>query len=356
MVVNLAFKSIILSPLSWLYGAGVGLRNLAYTLGIIPKIKIPVPVLSIGNLTVGGTGKTQFIIDLIPKLTEEGVKCAILSRGYGRKTKGFFSVNENIHSTLEVGDEAVMLKSIFPEIEVAVCEDRVLGVLKILEKNKPDIIILDDAFQHRRIHRDLDIVLLDASIAKWKWNLLPLGRQREAQSALKRADLCLLSKCQSESSIQNLPLIDGVKDFPAFDIRPLCMYSFEGSQQFEASVFPFVHVFLFSGLGNSAQFQASIESAGFIVVGHAQFSDHHSFTEREIVRILDKFDRLNQNKSAALLCTEKDFFRMKNNPVINNFLTRPVFYVRPGLVWLKGKERVEEKIMTLTSKNGRKIK
>ncbi len=190
---------ILLFPLSWLYGFGVYLRNKAYDLNLLKSKEFDVPVISIGNITVGGTGKTPHV-EYMVKLLREKFVVATLSRGYKRKTSGFFYVEENSKAS-EVGDEPLQIKRKFPKQTVSVCEKRVEGVQKLLSddgKQIPDVVILDDAFQHRRITPGINILLIDYNRQIKEDSLLPVGRLREGASQMRRANVIVFTKCPDE--------------------------------------------------------------------------------------------------------------------------------------------------------------
>ncbi len=182
-----------------LYGFGVYLRNQAYDLNLIKSKEFDVPVISIGNITVGGTGKTPHVEHMV-KLLREKFVVATLSRGYKRKSSGFLYVEETSSAT-EVGDEPLQIKLKFPKQTVSVCEKRVNGVEKLLSEDGeqiPDVVILDDAFQHRRITPGINILLIDYTRPIKEDSLLPVGRLREGVSQMRRANVIIFTKCPDE--------------------------------------------------------------------------------------------------------------------------------------------------------------
>ncbi|MDX1284351.1 MAG: tetraacyldisaccharide 4'-kinase, partial [Draconibacterium sp.] len=190
---------LLLYPLSLLYGLGVYIRNQAYDLNILKSKEFEVPVISIGNITVGGTGKTPHVEYLV-QLLKEKFEVATLSRGYKRKTKGFHVV-ETTSLAHEVGDEPLQIKNKFPEVTVSVCENRVAGVERLMENSmdKPfDVVLLDDAFQHRRITPGINILLIDYNRQIKGDRLLPLGRLREGVYQMRRANFIIFTKCPDE--------------------------------------------------------------------------------------------------------------------------------------------------------------
>ncbi|HKJ41513.1 MAG TPA: tetraacyldisaccharide 4'-kinase, partial [Sunxiuqinia sp.] len=189
---------ILLYPISLIYGMVVYIRNSLYDYKIFKSTEFEIPVISIGNITVGGTGKTphtEYLVELLKK----HVNVATLSRGYKRKTKGFRLV-ETTSQVSEVGDEPLQIKKKFPMVTVAVDENRVHGINQLLkdEKHTPDAILLDDAFQHRRVTPGINILLIDYNNPIDKDQLLPLGRLRERKYQRRRANIIIYTKCPDE--------------------------------------------------------------------------------------------------------------------------------------------------------------
>ncbi|RME96755.1 MAG: tetraacyldisaccharide 4'-kinase, partial [Bacteroidetes bacterium] len=185
---------ILLAPFSLLYGLAVSLRNAFYRAGLLKSMRFSVPVISVGNLSVGGAGKTPHIEYLI-RLLREHIQVATLSRGYSRKTRGFLTV-ERQHNAEQVGDEPLQFKRKFPDIGVYVAEDRAFAIPQIMAA-QPDtqLILLDDAFQHRAVLPGLNILLTEYDNLFTRDYLLPAGRLREWRSAYERADVIVVSKC-----------------------------------------------------------------------------------------------------------------------------------------------------------------
>ncbi|MBO5750396.1 MAG: tetraacyldisaccharide 4'-kinase, partial [Bacteroidaceae bacterium] len=185
-----------LTPLSWLYGLGVGVRNAMFDCGLLPSEKFDVPVISVGNITVGGSGKTPHTEYLV-RLLRDKYQVAILSRGYKRKSKGFqFASDETTMET--IGDEPFQMKRKYPEAHVAVDKDRRNGIRNLLDKNvnpPVGVVILDDAFQHRYVSPDVNVLLMDYHRLICFDKLLPAGRLREPAANKRRADIVVVTKC-----------------------------------------------------------------------------------------------------------------------------------------------------------------
>ena len=193
MIQQILYK-IFLAPVSLLFGLGVSLRDFFYRTGLLKGVEFNIPVISVGNLSVGGAGKTPHIEYLI-RLLNSYINVATLSRGYKRKTKGYLRVQPNMNAE-QAGDEPLQFKRKFPDITVAVAESRTFAIPQIV-MDKPDtqVVLLDDAFQHRSVKPGLNILLTEYSHPFTRDYLLPSGRLREWRSAYERADVIIVSKC-----------------------------------------------------------------------------------------------------------------------------------------------------------------
>ena len=193
----MSLLKILLYPFSILYGFIIVIRNLFFDIGIFKTRKVNVPVISIGNITAGGTGKTPIVEYLTQYFLEQNHKVAVISRGYKRKTKGTVVVSDGkllIYNASECGDEPLQIASKFPEAIIIVDENRYRAAKLAEEKFKCDIILMDDGFQHRNLHRDFDVVVIDVTKPPNKEGLLPSGFKREPLSSLKRADAIIFSR------------------------------------------------------------------------------------------------------------------------------------------------------------------
>jgi tetraacyldisaccharide 4'-kinase len=223
-------------PFSWLYGLGVRTRNALFQWAILKEQEFPLPVICIGNLTIGGTGKTPHTEYLIRLLN--GHRVAVLSRGYGRKTHGFILANDK-STAAEIGDEPFQIHQKFPQTSVAVDEKRVEGIHLLIKEVNPDVILLDDAFQHRYVKAGLNILLTDYNRLITRDALLPAGKLREPVSGKNRAHLIIVTKCPSA-------------DFPAHHPQigssaPLhCVYILLSTIQIFLRLFQTRNAYLFS--------------------------------------------------------------------------------------------------------------
>lgn len=326
-------QRIGLFPFEWGFKTGVFFRNLWYDY-IYKGKKFPVKIISIGNLSVGGTGKTPMAEWLIQYATSKNIRCAYLSRGYGRRTQGFWLVNPNQHTALEVGDEALQVASNF-NVPVAVCENRIHGVKSLLEKF-PDLqlIILDDAFQHRKIFRDLDIVMIDPSKSPFEDFLLPTGKLREPVNNLKRADLVIFSKINLVSE-SDLKKIQSKIKTPKSSAK---LVSIALKNCFEDTQIPLNSVnrnpcFAVSGIGNNELFIKQLYATKLNVVGQKTFKDHYMIKENEIQNIVKKCQKLVKSEvfhiKPIIVITEKDYYRLKNQPYFQQ-QEIPFYYLKVG--------------------------
>ena len=202
--------TMLLAPAAILYGMALRIRALLYQSGILATHKLPCPVISIGNITVGGTGKTPATLLIAQELQKRGYRVAVLSRGYGGSLEGQVAVVSDGNALLlgpeQAGDEPFLLARSLPGLMVVIGADRHQAGLLALERLKPDILLLDDGFQHIRLHRDLNVLLLDATRPFGNGWSLPLGLLREPRTAMKRADLVLFTRCQPGQTVPDLDL------------------------------------------------------------------------------------------------------------------------------------------------------
>lgn len=325
----------MLRPLSWLYGMAVSVRNWCFDHKILPVEQFDVPVVSVGNITVGGTGKTPHV-EYIASMMSGYRKVAVLSRGYKRKTKGFVLANPN--STPEsIGDEPMQIyRKLGARIKVAVCENRRNGIRELM-RQFPDLglIILDDAFQHRYVKPKVNVLLMDYSRPIYDDHLLPLGRLRESAYSTLRADMVIVTKCPSNLSPLSYRLIS-----KRLELMPYQKLYFSGIVYDDLTpVFPKEHpysvdlsslssrdtVLLLTGIANPRSFVRHFHQYPFkVVVSH--FPDHHDFSRADIEHIKDKFLSL-KGERKIIITTEKDAVRLAYNPYFPAALKPSTFHV-----------------------------
>ncbi len=351
---------ILLFPFSIIYGLGVFFRNLAYDFKIVKTESFKNGIISVGNLSSGGTGKSPLIEYLIRLLISEK-KIATLSRGYGRKTKGYVEV-KTISKPIEVGDEPLQFKIKFPEIEVAVDTDRVNGVKKLLQlTTPPDIILLDDAFQHRKINPGISILLTDYNAIYTGDLLLPAGNLREMKSGAKRADIIVVTKVpQPFSPMEKRVMVERVSPlkhqsiFFSFinygNFTPL--YSKENIAMKSKEYYlenKFV-ILLFTGIASSVNLVDYLKAGGALVK-HIRFRDHHKYSSSDIRRIKQLFNNIATEKK-LILTTEKDAVKLKNKDFENSLKDFPIFYIPIFADFLNEDKRdFNEKILDYAKKH-----
>ncbi|HIP32709.1 MAG TPA: tetraacyldisaccharide 4'-kinase [Crocinitomicaceae bacterium] len=314
---------LLLLPFSWIYGGIVSLRNFFYDLGVLSSYAIPKKSICVGNLSTGGTGKTPHVDLITSYLIDHQKETSILSRGYGRSTFGLLEVKESSTAS-EVGDEPLFYKTKYGnKINVVVAEKRKLGVDYILDKyQKNEIIVLDDAFQHRAVKAGFNILITDYSYLFSDDYMLPAGNLREWTYGKKRANAIIVSKSPSEIS-ENEMLI--VKTKLKFNPEAIFFSYIEYGElkPFSKDVdFKIENILLITGIGNPSPLFKELDSRYHVEL--LRFKDHHIFTTKNIAEIHEKFDTF-ANGNKIIVTTEKDFMRLKNF-IETNSASYPWFY------------------------------
>jgi tetraacyldisaccharide 4'-kinase len=327
-----------LYPFAWLYGLVVTLKNKLFDWGVFQGETFPVPVISIGNLTVGGTGKTPHTEYLI-RLLNEKYRIAVLSRGYKRKTKGFILADRNSDSR-QIGDEPMQMFRKFPEILVAVDANRSRGIRRLLQlpdNQKPDVILLDDAFQHRHVKPSLSILLTDSNRPFYEDYLLPAGRLREPAKNYRRADWIVCTKCpETFTSADYQILMEKLHVrphqqlfFSSFRYKNLLPVFPEGNTLKEESIERLSHenfsILLVAGLANPSgliEFLNKYISDLQIII----YSDHHNFTQKDIQAMMG-FIHANTNQNKRIITSEKDAVRLANHPFLSDEMKAFIYYL-----------------------------
>ena len=312
MVQNILLK-ILLFPISLLYGLGVEIRNLLYRMGALKGVSFNIPVISVGNLTVGGAGKSPHIEYLVRQF-QAYLDVATLSRGYQRKTRGFLLAHEDNDANL-IGDEALQFKRKFPDITVAVGENRIIAVSKLLiQKPGLQLILLDDAFQHRAIKPGLNILLTEYDRPFTRDMLLPSGRLREWKAGYKRADIIVVTKCPDELSTENREkLINEIAPLSYQRIYfskykyLLPYYLFDKS--YHLNNISDKHVLLICAIARTDYLLKYVNEA-FNEVRILEYEDHHYFDQHDLSNLVRHFEHL-QGPNKIILTTEKDAMRLE---------------------------------------------
>lgn len=318
---------LLLWPFSLLYGLVIAIRNFLYDKNIFKSQKFDIPVIVIGNLAVGGTGKSPLTEYLI-RLLKDSFKVASLSRGYGRETNGFIYV-EKTDSFKKVGDEPLQFKTKYPEITVAVCEDRVEGVKRL--KDYHDVIVLDDAFQHRSLTPGLSILLFDYESLFKPRLFLPAGNLRDSFTQRKRADLIIITKTPSllseekkKAAIRRLD-VDTNQQVLFSYLDYDSPYHIIETPETKNSIFnQDSEILLVTGIANPRPLLSYLESK-CRRIELLSFPDHHSYAEKDIESIVKKYTAL-PSKNKFIVSTEKDLQRLKR------FLSNPLLIGLPILI------------------------
>jgi tetraacyldisaccharide 4'-kinase len=329
----------LLWPFSLIYGSITYFRNKLFDLGILSTYVLPNKSICVGNLSTGGTGKTPHVAYLTAFLSGK-METAILSRGYGRKTSGFLLISEQ-NTASEAGDEPLFYKHSFGEIvHVAVCENRKIGAQKIQQLfPKNELIILDDAFQHRKIKAGMNILLTDYNSPFSKDFVLPAGNLREFKSGKNRADIFIVTKCPPKlSEAQKSKLAKSLKVNP--EVLFFSSISYAPFQSFGKIVSQPTHILLVTGIANPSDLLEKLSEK--YTVEHLKYKDHHSFCIEEIEQIHQKFDTFAYS-NAIILTTEKDFMRLKDFGTAENFNSYPWYY-QPITVEIENEIQFKETI------------
>lgn len=305
----------VLRPFGFIYGIITKIRNLMFDYGLIKSYSFSFPVISIGNISVGGTGKTPHT-EYVIRLLKGNYKIAVLSRGYGRKTKGFYRYDKNA-TALTIGDEPFQLAKKFPSIEIAVDEKRVHGINTLTKYENFDAVILDDAFQHRRVKPSLNILIVDYNRNILDDCMLPAGRLREWANNRKRADIIIVSKCpQNIKGVEMQVLAEELRTSAKQEIfftairygTPYCL----GKNDIALNLKELNKddsVILLSGIASPKQMYNYISSYTDNIE-LLEYGDHHIYTQDEI-NILDKKLLNITSRRRYIITTEKDAARLK---------------------------------------------
>ena len=306
------FLRFLLFPFSIIYNGITTIRNLLFDWGFFTQTSFKIPVITVGNLSVGGTGKTPQIEYLI-RLLSDSSKIAVLSRGYKRKTHDFVLLNET-HSAVDVGDEPLQYFKKFNNIHVAVDVNRVAGIDRLIADVSPEVILLDDAYQHRKVKASLSILLTKYDDLFIDDFLLPTGNLRESIRGAKRTDLILITKCPKNlTDLSKKSIVNKLEKYQKNIFFTHISYDKKtsGDKNIETEDLKKYQVLLITGIANPSSLLSFLQE-NKVNVKHCQFSDHHHFTDTEIKMIKREFACLSSSKK-LILTTEKDYVRLKNS-------------------------------------------
>lgn len=353
---DLIHKNIWLSPLAWIYGWVMWIRNRFFDWGILKSKQYDIPVISVGNITVGGTGKTPHIEYLI-RLLSPKYKIAVLSRGYKRKSKGYVLGTKDTPMEM-IGDEPWQMMQKFPNIYIAVDANRCRGIERLMsdEATKDvQVILLDDAFQHRYVSPGRNILLTDYHRLITKDMILPAGRLREAPAGKERANLVIVSKCPEEMSPMEYRIIA-----ESLQLRPyqrLYFSTFKYGKMVNmltCEMKPIAemrhyNVLLLTGIGCPKQMRLDMAKR-FASVESMDFKDHHYYTPSDIEQIGQELEKLPEPR--LIITTEKDFTKLMSLEPFPDKVAESIWVLPIGIKILQGKEKLfNDKITGYVQKN-----
>ena len=347
-----------LAPLSWIYGLAVSLRNWLFNVGLLRQQTYDIPVISVGNITVGGTGKTPHVEYLV-RLLYKQAKVAVLSRGYKRKTKGYVLADDD-STAASIGDEPFQMKTKFSDIYVAVDANRREGIARLTtdpETNDVGVILLDDAFQHRYVKPGINILLVDYHRLIIYDKLLPAGRLREPLSGKRRADFVIVTKCPADLRPMDIRVL--TKAMSLYPYQELFFTTMEYGELYplfkrknsEVPMLKGHNVLMLTGIASPEQMANDIRIK-CRSLKTMSFRDHHAFTPKDIEAINDAFEQMEAPK--IIVTTEKDSTRLMQTELNDKIMS--AIYVLPIQVRFMlshDEELFNNKIISYVRKNSR---
>ncbi|WP_108821319.1 tetraacyldisaccharide 4'-kinase [Dysgonomonas sp. Marseille-P4361] len=338
-----------LLPFSWLYGFVVYIRNKFFDWGLLKHEEFEVPVICVGNITVGGTGKTPHTEYLVRLLSKQ-YRVAVLSRGYKRSSKGFVLATDSSTSAM-IGDESFQIKKKYPDTIVAVDADRRRGIRKLLAlENPPEIILLDDAFQHRYVKPSYTIILSDYNRPVYEDRLLPAGRLREPFSSMRNANMIIVTKCPDDLQPIDFRIIS--HDINVFPYQGLYFTSFtykniepvfSGANQSDSlAALRNKHILLVTGIASPKALLKEL-SKYTEKIDTLTYPDHHNFGSKDIKHITNTFRGI-KSEDKLILVTEKDAARFVSRDDIDEDLRQRLFYIPIEVTFVGEARDFDEKI------------
>jgi len=332
---------IILFPVSIIYWLITSIRNFLFDKQIFKSNEFDLPIINIGNLSMGGAGKTphcEYVIELL----KDNSKLALLSRGYGRKTSSYMEVSNN-DTYRDVGDEPLQIKNKFPEITVAVEGKRVKGVLNLIyDHPNTEIILLDDAYQHRSIKPGLNILLTKFNSPFYKDYIFPVGNLREASKGKERADIIIVSKCPNEISEEQMSLIKSSISCSTPIFFTKIKYG-EVVSVFNSSTIKLnssLKILLVTGIANTKELISELKNQQ-LTYKHLSFRDHYPFSDKDADNISEIFDKF-ATENKIILTTEKDAMRLRS---IEKLKSLPIYFMSIKIEFIKQKDDFENQLL-----------
>ena len=348
-----------LLPLSWLYGMGVGLRNQLFDLGILKSHAFDIPVISVGNITVGGSGKTPHVEYLI-RLLKDQMKVAVLSRGYKRKSHGYVLATDHT-SMAEIGDEPYQMKRKFDGLYVAVDKKRTRGIERLThdsETQDVDVILLDDAFQHRYVKPGINILLVDYHRLIIYDKLLPAGRLREPAKGKSRADIVIITKCPKDlKPMEFRVLTKAIALYPYQELFFTTLDYDELQPLFEAPRMTWkefnksTQVLLLTGIASPKQMIIDLQPHCGLITPMT-FPDHHPFSKKDIDKINQVFADMEGPK--CIITTEKDAARLEDLDGLSEEVRKSLYKLPIRIRFMLDQgDNFNHKILSYVRKNSR---
>jgi tetraacyldisaccharide 4'-kinase len=355
-------RNIFLYPISLLYGLITGIRNFLYNSGILPSVEFHLPVICVGNITVGGTGKTPHT-EYLAGLLRGSFKVATLSRGYKRKTRNF-RIASSSSLVSEIGDEPMQIFRKFPDVLVTVDRNRVHGVNKILQDNpETEVIILDDAFQHRSITPGFSILLSDFERLIVRDYIMPYGNLRENKGNMRRADIILITKSPEDiTPIQRRLIVKEIDKAPYQNLyftsivykTPQPVFENNNVAKSDLDIPPREEcgIVLITGIANPLPLKEYLQKITGEII-HLSFPDHYNYKEKDIINIYESYKDLKSPKK-YLFTTEKDAVRLQEFTNIEEPMRSAFFYIPLGIHFLNDdKNEFDNMIVDYVRKNKR---
>ena len=348
-----------LLPLSWIYGLGVGIRNRLFDMGILKSRDFKVPVISVGNITVGGSGKTPHVEYLV-RLLRDKTKVAVLSRGYKRKSRGYVLADKDTTARM-IGDEPYQMKKKFPDVYVAVDKNRCHGIERLTEDENTkdtDVILLDDAYQHRYVKPGVNILLVDYHRLIIYDKLLPAGRLREPKQGKNRADIVIVTKCPRNLKPMEFRVLTRAMDLYPYQklffttlkynkLKPL----YFGEDRPVSDIQPEENILLLTGIASPKQMIIDLEPYTKNITP-LTYPDHHQFKRKDIERINELFAAMPEPK--MVITTEKDNARLFGVEGLSDEVRQHIYMLPVEIEFmLEQQEEFNEKIIGYVRKNSR---
>ena len=347
-----------LLPFSWIYGSIVRFRNWLFDIGLKKSKSFSIPIISVGNITVGGSGKTPHVEYLI-RLLHDKAKIAVLSRGYKRKSHGYILANEST-TMPEIGDEPFQMHEKFSDIYVAVDAKRARGIenLQNDETSKDvDVVLLDDAFQHRYVKPGINILLVDYHRLIIYDKMLPAGRLREPLSGKNRADIVIITKCPKDLKPMEFRVLTKAMDLYPFQKLYFTSIDYDTpkgvfeEKQIELDKLQDYHVLLLTGIASPKQMEHDLKPMTKDIT-NLSFGDHHSFKGKDIDRINDTFESMPEPR--IIITTEKDAVRLRETEGLYEKVKSNMYELPIKVSFmLDQQDNFNEKIISYVRKNSR---